>query len=57
MLAELTKVASTRELSQNLGVSPNTVKSQLRQIYRKLGVSSWREAADAAREMPDLLGK
>ncbi|SJM60655.1 regulatory protein, LuxR [Actinomycetales bacterium JB111] len=57
LLAELTRVTSTRELSQNLGVSPNTVKSQLRQIYRKLGVSSWREAADAAREMPDLLKK
>ena len=56
MLVALTGVSSTRELAENLGLSPNTVKSQLRQIYRKLGVSSWREAADAARQMPEIIG-
>jgi LuxR family transcriptional regulator, maltose regulon positive regulatory protein len=37
---------SYREIGEGLVVSPNTIKSQLRSIYRKLGVG-WR--ADATR--------
>lgn len=44
VLAELTSTASREQIAARLGVSPNTVKSQLRSAYRKLGVST-REAA------------
>nr|NLD40610.1 response regulator transcription factor [Actinomycetales bacterium] len=35
-------------IAKRLGVSVNTVKSQLRSSYRKLGVSSREEAVTAA---------
>src|SRR5690606_23322010 len=44
VLAELSTTPSAREIAVRLFVSQNTVKSQLRSIYRKLGVHS-REAA------------
>ena len=40
---------SFREISEELFVSPNTVKSQARSIYQKLGVSSRAEAVATAR--------
>ncbi|MFT4288775.1 LuxR C-terminal-related transcriptional regulator [Nocardioides sp.] len=44
VLAALVDHASREEIAKVLTVSPNTVKTQLRSIYRKLGVTS-REAA------------
>jgi LuxR family maltose regulon positive regulatory protein len=40
---------SFREIADDLFVSANTVKTQARSIYRKLGVSSRAEAVDCAR--------
>lgn len=44
VLVELARSASVQEVADTLFVSVNTVKSQLRSIYRKLGVNS-REGA------------
>ena len=40
---------SFRQIAERLCVSPNTVKTHARGIYRKLGVSSRGEAVDRAR--------
>lgn len=48
VLVELSRLVSTREIATALGVSTNTVKSQLRSIYRKLGASSREEALSVA---------
>jgi LuxR family maltose regulon positive regulatory protein len=37
---------STRQMAQSLYVSPNTVRTQIKSIYRKLGVSSRKEAVE-----------
>lgn len=37
---ELLKVATTREVAQALGCSVNTVRTQVKQVYAKLGVAS-----------------
>ncbi|WP_244302988.1 helix-turn-helix transcriptional regulator [Leucobacter coleopterorum] len=39
MLERYAKSASVAEIASSLSVSPNTVKSQIRSIYKKLGVS------------------
>jgi LuxR family maltose regulon positive regulatory protein len=44
VLAELPRQASVSELARALGVSPNTVKTQLRSVYRKLGATSREDA-------------
>lgn len=49
VLAELERTGSTDALAASLRVSANTVKSHLRQIYRKLEVSSRAEALGVAR--------
>ena len=41
---------SQRQIGENLFVSINTVKSHVKSIYRKLGVSSREEALERARE-------
>jgi LuxR family maltose regulon positive regulatory protein len=40
---------STRQMAQNLYVAPSTVRTQIKSIYRKLGVSSRGEAVQEAR--------
>jgi LuxR family maltose regulon positive regulatory protein len=40
---------SMREIAQELGLSPNTVKTHTRAIYRKLGVSTRHDAITALR--------
>ena len=60
VLAQLRGVGSVDDIARTLGVSPNTVKSQVRSLYRKLGVSTrpaalrvayeWRLLAPVARE-------
>ncbi|WP_260406121.1 LuxR C-terminal-related transcriptional regulator [Microbacterium sp. G2-8] len=51
VIAQLVHAESTKNLAQRLHVSPNTVKTQLRSIYRKLGVSSWADAVATAKRM------
>ena len=40
---------STRQMAQSLYVAPSTVRTQIKSIYRKLGVSSRSEAVKEAR--------
>ena len=40
---------STREIATALDVTPNTVKSHVKSVYRKLGVASRSEAVDTGR--------
>jgi LuxR family maltose regulon positive regulatory protein len=54
VLAALVRHGSRAEIAQALTVSPNTVKTQLRSIYRKLGVTT-REAALQVAAEHDLL--
>jgi len=42
---------SLREISSELYVSPNTVKTHVRHVYEKLRVSSRSEAVTRAREL------
>ena len=49
VLEELVSTGSTAEIADRQFVSVNTVKSQLRSIYRKLGVSDRASALEAAR--------
>ncbi|WP_411733252.1 LuxR C-terminal-related transcriptional regulator [Paeniglutamicibacter sp.] len=49
VLGELVSTGSSAEIAERQFVSVNTVKSQLRSIYRKLGVSDRASALDAAR--------
>jgi LuxR family maltose regulon positive regulatory protein len=43
------------EIARELGVTPNTVKTHLKSLYRKLGVTSRDEAVTAARRF-DIIG-
>ena len=42
---------STRQMAQSLYVAPNTVRTQIKSIYRKLGVSSRGAAVEEAHAM------
>jgi LuxR family maltose regulon positive regulatory protein len=55
ILRFLPTIMSNREIARQLYVSVNTVKTHLKQIYRKLGVASRRDAIARAREL-HLLG-
>lgn len=48
VLSELVVGDQIAQIAERLHVSPNTVKSQLRSVYRKLGVSGREEAIRAA---------
>ncbi len=50
VLRRLAGTASAREIAAGLHVSHNTVKTQVRSIYRKLGVATREEAVEQARE-------
>jgi LuxR family transcriptional regulator, maltose regulon positive regulatory protein len=49
VLRELPSLLSLREIAEARCVSVNTVKTHLRAVYRKLGVTGRREAVEAAR--------
>jgi LuxR family maltose regulon positive regulatory protein len=55
ILRYLPTIMSNQEIARQLYVSVNTIKTHLKQIYRKLGVASRRDAIDRAREL-HLLG-
>ena len=50
MLRRLAGLESAREIAPELYVSHNTIKTQIRSIYRKLGVATREEAVARARE-------
>ncbi|ACQ81364.1 ATP-dependent transcriptional regulator, MalT-like, LuxR family [Beutenbergia cavernae DSM 12333] len=50
ILGELASTSSVPEIATRLFVSPNTVKTQLRGIYRKLGTHSREETLQRARD-------
>ena len=50
VLRRLTGAGSAREIAADLYVSHNTVKTQIRAIYRKLGVATREDAVARARE-------
>jgi LuxR family transcriptional regulator, transcriptional regulator of spore coat protein len=50
VLARLSEDATLRQIASELFVTRNTVKSQVRSVYRKLGVSSRAEALARAQE-------
>ena len=56
VLAMLSSLQSLDEIAADLTVSVNTVKSHVRSIYSKLGVSSRRSAVLAAHEQGLVLG-
>ena len=51
VLRDLPSLLSVEQMADAHVVSANTVKTHLKAIYRKLGVSSRREAVDRAREL------
>ena len=51
VLRLLTVGRSNAEMAEELGVSINTIKTQVQSIYRKLNVHSRQEARDAARHL------
>jgi LuxR family maltose regulon positive regulatory protein len=57
VLTKLQSGAPIAQIARSLVVSPNTVKTQVRSVYRKLGVSTRREAIRAAHEWGILRGE
>lgn len=51
VLAHLTQDETLEDIARQLFVTRNTVKSQVRSAYRKLGVSTRSEAIEAARKL------
>ena len=51
VLRRLSGPLSVREIAVDLYVSPNTVKTQIRSIYRKLGVASRGDAVGRAKTL------
>jgi LuxR family maltose regulon positive regulatory protein len=51
VLRLLRSTMSLRDIGQEMFISPNTVKTHTQAIYRKLGVSTRREAVDRAKHM------
>ncbi len=57
VLNELARSTKTAEIAERLHVTPNTVKTQLASIYRKLGVRSRADAITAATRMNLIRGE
>ncbi len=57
VLVELAGTASAQKIASRLFVSVNTVKTQVRSIYRKLGVHSREEALEVAHQWGFDLGR
>ena len=51
ILDHLAMGASNKEIARDLGVSPNTIKTHIANLYVKLGVSGRGEAVEAARSL------
>ncbi len=51
ILVELTTRSTLHEIAARLYISPNTLKTHLKSLYRKIGVASRREAADFVEPM------
>ncbi len=51
ILRQLATVESNREIARRMYISPNTLKTHLRRIYRKLDVTSRREAVQRATKL------
>ncbi len=50
ILSNLDEETTLEEIASRLWVSRNTVKSQVRSVYRKLGVSTRADAVELARQ-------
>ena len=50
MLRELARGRRNRQIAEDLGISPNTVKFHVANVLAKLGVASRGEAAVVARD-------
>lgn len=51
VLAELASGRANKEIARSLGLSPNTVKTHLANLFAKLGASTRTEAVTRAREL------
>lgn len=51
VLAHLDETTTLDDIARELFVSRNTVKSQVRSVYRKLGITTRAEARRAARDL------
>lgn len=51
ILDQLSKGASNKEIARDLGVSPNTVKTHISNLYLKLEVNGRGKAVEAARRL------
>jgi LuxR family transcriptional regulator, maltose regulon positive regulatory protein len=51
VLRHVSRMLSTAEIAEEMYLSVNTVKSHLKSIFRKLGVSHRREAVRRARQL------
>lgn len=51
MLSHLAKGQSNKEIARALGLSPNTVKTHLANLYDKLGVKNRTQAVTVAQDM------
>jgi len=51
VLAELDEHTTLEEIANRLFVTRNTVKSQVRSVYKKLGVSTRADAVECARQI------
>lgn len=51
ILSNLDETVTLEEIAAKLFVTRNTVKSQVRSVYRKLGVSTRADAVECARQI------